>query len=616
MNPQVRWLVERSAQKIKWIFIIGLALNFAYYGYVQIIKRGYFQERAQNQAIKLRLIHAPRGILYDRHGVRLVDNVNAYELVIHRDELPFDPQILSAFASEFGLDEEAFLAAVQSYRGEGSGIVPLTIQNNLTEAELALSERLKARFPFLSIESSPRRSYRDNELAGHVLGYIGEIDSKTLKKKPGTFQLGQWVGREGIEAQWDTHLRGQDGAKRIMVNRSGDEIALLDEETAEVGRSLVLTLDLGMQKILMESFAGKKGAAVVLDTRDGGVLAMYSSPSINPNVFAGRMSQAQVDGTFNNPDKPMMNRAIQGLYPPGSTFKLLTAIAGLEKKVITPETVFYCGGRKNFYGRDFRCDKATGHGSINLIPAIAQSCDIYFYEIANRLDVDDIYEIARRWGLTVDTGIDLPNEKTTRIPSREWKAKASPQDPKWYAGETISVGIGQGQVGMTPVGLAKFYATLANQGRPITPHLYYGLKNESTGQVDIKPVPPLPSISLEPRYWAALHEGLLQTVQSGTAATSRLSGVDMLGKTGTAQVAKFVNRSHYLRQAKSLRDHAWFAGYASKDHPEIAFAVLVENGGFGADSAAPIAAKLVKYWMVDRLRQDPPTSPSSSPSRR
>jgi len=468
----------------------------------------------------------------------------------------------------------------------------------------------------LSIESSPRRSYRDNELAGHVLGYIGEIDSKTLKKKPGAFQLGQWVGREGIEAQWDSHLRGQDGAKRIMVNRSGDEIAVLDEETAEVGRSLVLTLDLGMQKILMESFGGKKGAAVVLDTRDGGVLAMYSSPSINPNVFAGRMSQAQVDATFNNPDKPMMNRAIQGLYPPGSTFKLLTAIAGLEKKVITPETVFYCGGRKNFYGRDFRCDKATGHGSINLIPAIAQSCDIYFYEIANRLDVDDIYEIARRWGLTVDTGIDLPNEKTTRIPSREWKAKASPQDPKWYAGETISVGIGQGQVGMTPVGLAKFYATLANQGRPITPHLYYGLKNESTGQVDIKPVPPLPSISLEPRYWAALHEGLLQTVQSGTAATSRLSGVDMLGKTGTAQVAKFVNRSHYLRQAKSLRDHAWFAGYASKDHPEIAFAVLVENGGFGADSAAPIAAKLVKYWMVDRLRQDPPTSPSSSPSRR
>ncbi len=370
------------------------------------------------------------------------------------------------------------------------------------------------------------------------------------------------------------------------------------------------------KKILMESFAGKKGAAVVLDTRDGGVLAMYSSPSINPNVFAGRMSQAQVDATFNNPDKPMMNRAIQGLYPPGSTFKLLTAIAGLEKKVITPETVFYCGGRKSFYGRDFRCDKATGHGSINLIPAIAQSCDIYFYEIANRLDVDDIYEIARRWGLTVDTGIDLPNEKTTRIPSREWKAKASPQDPKWYAGETISVGIGQGQVGMTPVGLAKFYATLANQGRPITPHLYYGLKNESTGQVDIKPVPPLPSISLEPRYWAVLHEGLLQTVQSGTAATSRLSGVDMLGKTGTAQVAKFVNRSHYLRQAKSLRDHAWFAGYASKDHPEIAFAVLVENGGFGADSAAPIAAKLVKYWMVDRLRQDPPTSPSSSPSRR
>lgn len=616
MNPQIRWLVEQSARKLKRFFIIALVFNFVYYGYIQIFKRGYFQERAQNQAIKLRLIHAPRGILYDRNGVRLVDNVNAYELVIHRDDLPFDPQLLSAFASAFNLEEEPFLKAVQSYRDEESGIVPLTIQKNLTEAELALSEQLKARFPFLSIESSPRRSYRDNELAGHVLGYIGEVDSRTLKKKPGTFQLGQWVGREGIEAQWDSDLRGRDGAKRIMVNRSGDEIALLDEEVPQVGRSLVLTLDLGMQKILQESFIGKKGAAIVLDTRDGGVLAMYSSPSINPNVFAGRMSQSQVDATFNNPDKPMMNRAIQGLYPPGSTFKLLTALAGLEKKVITPETIFYCNGRKKFYGRDFRCDKETGHGAISLIPAIAQSCDIYFYEIANRLDVDDIYEIAHRWGLTVDTGIDLPNEKTSRIPSRAWKAKASPQDPKWYAGETISVGIGQGQVGVTPIGLAKFYATLANQGRPVRPHLYYGDKSESTGQVNIKDVPSLPFITLEPRYWAIIHEGLLQTVRSGTAAGSRLNDVDMLGKTGTAQVAKFVNRSHYLQQAKSLRDHAWFAGYASKDRPEIAFAVLVENGGFGADTAAPIAAKLVKYWMVDRPRLDPSANSSSSPSRR
>ena len=616
MNPQVRWLIERSAQKIKWIFILGLGFNFVYYGYVQIIKRGYFQDRAQNQAIKLRPIYAPRGILYDRNGVRLVDNVNAYELVIHRDELPINDEVLRSFATEFGLEEDGFLNAVRTYRDEGSGIEPLAIQANLTEAELALAERLKARFPFLSIESSPRRSYRDNELAGHVLGYIGEIDSKTLKRKPGSFQLGQWVGREGVEAQWDSYLRGRDGAKRIMVNRSGDEIAMLDEENAEVGRSLVLTLDLRLQKILQESFEGKKGAGVVLDTRDGAVLAMYSSPSINPNVFAGRMSQAQVDATINNLEKPMMNRAIQGIYPPGSTFKLLTAMAGLEKKVITPETVFYCSGRKNFYGRDFRCDKETGHGAIALIPAIAQSCDIYFYEVANRLDVDDIYASAHRWGLTVNTGIDLPNEKPTRIPSRAWKAKTSPKDPKWYAGETISVGIGQGQVGVTPIGLARFYATLANQGRPVIPHLVYGMKNESTGQVDLTPTPPQPMIFLEPRYWEVLHEGLLQTVQSGTAADSRLRDVDMLGKTGTAQVAKFINRSHYLRQTKSLRDHAWFAGYASKEHPEIAFAVLVENGGFGADSAAPIAAKLVKYWMVDRLQPDRPTSPSLSPSRR
>ncbi len=616
MNPQIRWLIEKSSRKIKWLFIAGLIFNFMYYGYVQIFQRSFFQDRAENQAIKLRLIHAPRGILYDRNGARLVDNIDSYQLVINRDELPRDNQILISFAEEFGLDGDDFIEIVQSYRDKKSGVAPLIIQKNLTEPELALTERLKARFPFLSIENSTRRAYRDNELAGHVLGYIGEVDSRVIKKKGGSLRLGQLIGRVGIEAQWDSYLRGQDGAKRIMVNRSGDEIAILKEEAPIKGRSLVLTLDLGMQKILQESFKGKKGAAVVLDTQDGGVLAMYSSPSINPNLFIDRMSQADVDATFKNVDKPMMNRAIQGIYPPGSTFKLLTAIAGLEKKVITPETVFYCTGSKNFYGRDFRCDEKSGHGPISLTLAIAKSCDIYFYEVGNRLDVDDIYEIGNRWGLTIDTGIDLPNEKTSRIPNREWKAKTNPQDPKWYAGETISVGIGQGQVGLTPIALARFYAALANQGRPVTPHLYYGIKNELTGKIEMKFVQPAPPIAFDPSYWSALNEGLLQTVRSGTAVNIRLSDVDILGKTGTAQVAKFVNRSHYLGQAKSLRDHAWFAGFSSKDRPEIAFAILVENGGFGAENAAPIASKLVKYWMVDRPNLDRSTNLSLSSSDR
>ncbi len=601
MDPRQRPLLHRRLGAFKvlaWGLVILLVLIYAW---LQLVRHGEFQQLAMQQAVKVRPLPAPRGLVLDRNGYRLVDNRRALHLVIQREDLPTKLEVVTALAAALELDAEALARKIQSYRMAGKGR-PLVLKENLDEAGIAIAERVRARFPFLSMEVAPRRVYLGDELAGHVLGYVGEVDEELMKAKPGVFRLGETIGKEGFEASGNEKLKGVDGQKRILVDQLGTEVANFGQVDATAGRSLFLTLDAGLQKVAQDALGQEAGAVVVLDLRDGGVLALYSSPSYDPNLFLNRLSQDMVDRYLaNNVTRPMVDRAIQGIYAPGSTFKLLVALAGLEKGVITPQTPIYCSGRKNFYGRDFRCDKPTGHGSLSMVQAIAQSCDVYFYELASRLDIDDIYATAEKYGLTERTGIDLPQEKRSRIPSRAWKRKASPRDPKWYAGETISVGIGQGAVGVTPLGLARFYALLATRGKLLTPHLFYGFRSDQKSELEPAPVPLFKETGLDPQNWAILDEGLYEVVRGGTAAASALKEITMVGKTGTAQVATFVDKSHYARQAKKLKDHALFAGYAPREKPQIAFAVVVENAGFGASSAAPVAKKLVQYWFLDRL---------------
>ncbi|WP_257310592.1 penicillin-binding protein 2 [Geothrix fuzhouensis] len=605
MDPRQRPLLHRRLGVLKalaWSLVATLILIYAW---LQLVRHAEFKQLAMQQAVKIRPIAAPRGLVLDRNGFRLVDNRRALHLVIQREDLPTRPEVIQSLALALELEPAALARKIQSYRFAGKGR-PLVLKENLDDAGIALAERVRARFPFLSVDVAPRRVYLGDELAGHVLGYVGEVDEELMKAKPGVFHLGETIGKEGFEASGNDKLKGVDGQKRILVDQLGTEVANFGQTDATPGRSLYLTLDAGLQKVMQDAYGEEAGAAVVLDLRDGGILAMYSSPSYDPNLFLNRLSQEMVDRYLNNPTRPMLNRAIQGIYAPGSTFKLLVALTGLEKGVITPQTVIYCAGKKNFYGRDFRCDKPTGHGGLNLVQAIAQSCDVYFYEVASRLDIDDLYATAEKYGFTDRTGVDLPQEKRTRIPSRAWKRKASPRDPKWYAGETISVGIGQGAVGVTPIGLARFYATLATKGKVLTPHLFYGFRDDQSNQLTPAPPPPPRDTPLDPRIWSVLDEGLYEVVKDGTARASALTDITMVGKTGTAQVATFVDKAHYARQAKHLKDHALFAGYAPREHPQIAFAVVVENAGFGADMAAPIAKKLVQYWFVDRLRNPLP----------
>ncbi len=599
-----RSLIHRRIAVMKVVtllMILGLVLA---YGWVQLGLRREMQRLAFSQAVKTRTTPAPRGIIFDRNGNKIVDNRRALHLVIQNEDLPTDNLQIDALAQALFMEPEQLRRRVQASR-QAAGNRMLVLLDNLDDAALARAEVLRARFPFLSIEVAPRRVYLGQDLAGHALGYVGEVTPEELAKYPDRYQLGEIIGRSGFESSRNDRLRGVDGQRRILVDHLGREVAVFGLNEAKPGRSVYLTLDAGLQEILKGAFGSDNGAGIVLDLRDGGILAMFSSPSYDPNIFLNRLSQEQVEQYWGNPDRPMLDRVTQGRYPPGSTFKLLVALAALEKGIITPESTFTCYGHKVFYNRDFRCDNT--HGTVNLIQAIAHSCDIYFYELGMRLDIDDIHAAAEKYGITMPTGVDLPHEATSRVPSREWKKRVKKE--KWYAGETISVAIGQGANSLTPISLARFYAMLATGGKFLTPHLLYGIRPEDNSPMELF-TPPAPRESgLDPKIRAVLDEALYEVVHSGTAKESAIPGLTILGKTGTSQVTSFVDKSHYAKLGKKLRDNALFAGYAPRDNPQIAFCVVVENGGFGAASAAPIVKKLCQYWFIDRLKKPlPPPS--------
>lgn len=599
-----RSIIHRRIAIIRTVILLMILGLVVAYGWVQVVLRRQMQSKALDQAVKTRTTPAPRGIIFDRNGNKIVDNRRALHLVIQGEDLPTDPAQISALAQALQMDPDQLRRRIQAGR-QSAGNRMLILQDNLDDAALARAEVLRARFPFLSIDVAPRRVYLGQDLAGHALGYVGEVTPAELAKEPARYQLGEIIGRSGFEASRNDQLKGVDGQRRILVDNLGREVTHFGLTEARPGRNVYLTLDAGLQQIMKEAFGTENGAGVVLDLRDGGILALYSSPSYDPNIFLNRLTQEQVDQYWGNPDRPMLNRVTQGRYPPGSTFKVLVAMLALEKGIITPETTFTCHGHQVINNHDYKCDNT--HGTLNLIQALAQSCDVYFYELGARLDVDEIHDAARRYGLLEPTGVDLPHEAVSRVPSREWKQRVKHE--KWWAGETISVAIGQGANSLTPIALARFYAMLATKGKLLTPHLLYGVQPVGGGSMEPFTPPPPRDTGLDPRIWGIMDQALYEVVHSGTARASAIPGLDIAGKTGTSQVTTFVSKAAYARLGKKLRDNALFAGYAPHDNPQIAFAVVVENGGFGAESAAPIVKKLCQYWFFDRLKKPlPPPS--------
>ncbi len=482
-----------------------------------------------------------------------------------------------------GLDESGVRTIVDRHRREPP-YRPITIVQDASLAQVAAvtARRLDFELPDVVVEQVPTRRYPET-LAAHLFGYVGEVSDRDVSEDD-KLKSGDIVGQAGIEKVYNALLMGEDGARRVVVNSVGREIRTLEEDDPNEGKRLQLTIDLDVQKAVEDAFKATpfNGAAVVLDPKDGAVLAFASLPAYDPNAFAAGIDRATWASLNTDELRPLNDRAIQGRYSPGSTFKMAVGLAGLEEGIITPDFRVSCAGHANFYGRDFKCWRKGGHGSVDLRHAIEQSCDVYFYTVGNMLGVDKINKWATLLGLGVKSGIDLPNEVQGLVPSTEWKREKMHE--KWYAGETISVAIGQGQVSVTPVSMAVYMATLANGGTRVTPHLLKAV-DDGTGW---KPVPtpaPQSTVDMGVEKLQAIRDGLWMVVNAaGTGGTARIAGHDVSGKTGSAQVISNTGRAS-ARTTKNLRDHGFFVFFAPRDNPKIAGVVFVEHGIHGGNAA-------------------------------
>jgi penicillin-binding protein 2 len=568
-------------QYVTVVLFSTLAISF---WYLQVVQHDRFQEMADNNHQRTLPLRAPRGVLFDRDGRVLVENRHSYSISIVREHTKDINRTITLLSQVLGVQEGSVREIVERHRREPS-YRPITIVQDATLAQVAAvtARRLSTELPDIVVQQVPTRQYPDT-LGAHMFGYVGEVNDLQVSNAD-DLKSGDIVGQSGVEKIYNAMLMGEDGAKKVVVNSTGREIRTLEEIAPTEGKRLQLTVDYDVQKAVEDAFAvsGFNGAAVVLDPSDGGVLAFASLPAYDPNSFAAGIDRSTWSQLMTDEDRPLNDRAIQGTYSPGSTFKMAVALAGLEEGIITPDFKVFCPGHANFYGRDFKCWKHAGHGTIDLAHAIQQSCDVYFYTVGNMLGVDKINKWATLLGIGVKSGIDLPNEKQGLVPSTQWKRERMKE--KWYAGETISVSIGQGQVSVTPVSMAVYMATLANGGTRVTPHLLKAVDDGSGW----KPVPAPAAqskIEIDPEKLDLIREGLWMVVNvpGGTGGTARIAGHDVAGKTGSAQVISNAGRMA-ARTTKNLRDHGWFVFFAPKENPKIAGVIFAEHGIHGGNAA-------------------------------
>ena len=555
---------------------------------LQVQNPDVYSEAAERNRIKSVPILAPRGKILDREGRVIVDNKASYSLLLDRDQIK--PEHLPFIADALQLDYGELAKKVH----RPSANPQIIIKDQLTRDEIAWveSHQDSSTYPEMQLIQAWRRQYPQDGFAAHVIGYVGEISESELNSPQFVdYEQGDIIGKDGLERQYDQTLRGIDGQQRVLVDNMGRERQMEDKQKAVPGKDLQTTIDLDLQAVAELAMEGKRGAVVALDPRSGEVLAMVSRPTFDPNKFTGRISRTDWNEIAGDPYKPLMNRAIQAEFAPGSTFKPFVALAGLETGVIDDTTEFHCPGGASFYGHYYACwrQKQGGHGNISLHRAIAQSCDVFFYNVANRLGIDRIAHYADMAGFGHKTGIDLPNERDSTMPSTRWKMRMFRQ--KWYAGEVISVGIGQGAVTASPLQLAAAEGGLAVRGKWYQPHLVKGIAPKV-----------LRSGGLQTENLEDVISGMYGVVnEGGTGRFAALPGIKVCGKTGTAQLAS----NQLLKGSKlgeTMKDNAWFIGYAPEEAPEIVVVALFENGEHG-DRASWIVRDVLKAYFDEKARQ-------------
>ena len=597
----------------------ALAISF---WFLQIVQHAKFKEMAENNHQRTLALRAPRGVLFDRNGKVLVENRLSFNISIVREHTKDLNRTIRLLAAVAGVDQGYIRQVVDRHRTEPA-YRPIVIIEDASMSQVAaiMARRLDFELPDVVVQQVPTRQYPTDALAAHVFGYVGEASGAQLA---GGVRTGSIVGQSGVERVYNDLLQGEDGAKQVVVNSMGREIRTEAEVPPKEGRRVQLTIDYDLQKAAEDGFrhAGFNGSAVILDPRNGEVLSLVSLPSYNPNDFAAGIDRATWTSLNTDALRPLQNRAIQGRYSPGSTFKLVVATAALEEGLVKPDFTVYCGGGASFFGRYFLCHLKGGHGVVDMRHAIEKSCNVYFYTLGNMLGVDRIHKWADKLGLVGKTGIDLPNEQESLVPSTEWKMKRYGE--KWYAGETISVSIGQGQVSVTPVSLAVMIATIGNGGTRVTPHLIRAV-DEGGGWKMATPPAVADRVAFRPDTLAALHDGLWMVVNAaGTGGRARTPGRDVAGKTGTAQVISNQGRKAARNSGRDLRDHGWFVFFAPKDNPEIAGVIFGEHNEHGF-LGGPIAKHVVETYFAKKegaplpqlvpvappvpLERDPDTSP-------
>ncbi len=601
--PEFRYRTQLLVAAFSVIF----ALLFGRLLFLQVIDGERYTYLSENNRVRLKKVPGTRGMVFDTRGQLMVDSRPSFDLLFVPEDAPDPKQTLSQLARYLGRDEEDLLDALQEdkFRAPFQEIV---LGKDVDWPTVVAVESHQLELPGVTLRTRPRRSYLESGMAAHLLGYLGEIGPRQLKvQKANGYSMGDEIGQFGLERRWEEFLRGRSGGQQVEVDALGRRVRVLHEVQDVPGYNVMLTIDKDVQQTAYEALQGKEGAIVALDVNSGAVLAMVSTPVFDPNVFARGVTSEEWRTLTTDRLHPLNNRAIQGQYPPGSTFKIVLTVAALEEGAIQPDTHLSCNGSMAFGNRVFRDWKKEGHGSVDLHRGLVQSCDVYYYQVGQRLGVDRIARYARALGLGEKTGIALDDEKPGLIPDSEWKMRRYGQP--WFPGETPSISIGQGYVTVTPLQMANMMAAVANGGTLYRP--WFVRKVESLDGAVIREYGPeeIRTIPLKESTLQNLRTALADVVNSGegTGGAAKSQIVRIAGKTGTAQVVEMkgnIVKSENL--AYLIRDHAWFVAYAPAEKPEIAVVVLVEHGGHGATAAAPLAKKVIEKYLSVHKEAEPP----------
>ncbi len=603
-NPDREWIKQRLIVA-SVCFLLVFALLFLRLVYLQIIKGEEYRLLSEKNAVRLKSIKSSRGLIFDRNKKLLVDNRPAFNLKITLEDAGSVDDTLARLSQIMNVEIDVFKESIKK-AGRRAFYSPVTLKTDITRDQLAVVEAHKFDLPGIHIDVEPTRHYIHKKTAAHLLGYLGQINSKELQSgKYPHVRSGDSIGRYGIEKSFESYLQGRRGGRQVEVDANGRVIKILKTVEPVAGNDLELTLDLDLQLLAEQMLEGKEGAVVAMDPNNGDVLVMASNPSFDQNDFIGGISSNKWQTLINDPGKPMNNKAIQAEYPPASTYKILTTIAALEEKHVDLNTTAYCPGQYNFGNRTYKCWrwKHGGHGEVDVIEALAQSCDVFYYQAGDKIGVDALAQYALGSGFGKKTGIVLENERSGLIPTSDWKRQRF--NESWQGGETLSIAIGQGYNLVTPLQLAVFVSAVGNGGTLYRPRIVKTVTNSENGIVkkidpQIKGGLPASQTTLE-----IVKRALLEVVQ-GERGTARyyasIKGVDVAGKTGTAQV--FSRKKGEILDteglAYELRDHAWFVSYAPAQNPVIAVSVIIEHGEHGSSGAAPVA-KAVMEECLKRL---------------